>query len=75
METTQAPPQATKTDEDVVRKAYPEKGNLHRRIYNVFGSSFRVNYYDPDQGNKIVESHFVVIVKGKAVDQTNSNCN
>jgi hypothetical protein len=73
METTQAPPKATKTDEEVVRKAYPEKGSLVRRITNVFGRSFRVNYHDPDQQNRIVQSNFVVVVNGQAVDQTSRN--
>jgi hypothetical protein len=72
METTQAPPKAL-TDEEVVRKAYPERGNLVRRITNVFGRSFRVNFHDPDQQNKIVQSNFVAVVDGKVVDQTNRN--
>jgi hypothetical protein len=72
METTQAPPKAM-TDEEVVGKAYPEKWNLLRRVTNVFGNSFRVNYHDPNQGNKIVESRFVVVVNGKAFDKTNQN--
>jgi len=73
METTIETPQVQKTEEEVVRKAFPEKGSLVRRITNVFGRSFRVNFYDPDQQNKIVESHFVVVVDGEVVDQTNRN--
>lgn len=71
MEATQTQPMLT--DEEVVRKAYPEKGNLIRRITNVFGHSFRVNYHDPEQQNKIVQSNFVVVSKGQAVDQTSRN--
>ena len=73
METTIETPQVQKTEEEVVRKAYPEKGRLVRRITNVFGRSFRVNYYDPDQQNRIVQSSFVVVVNGQAVDQTSRN--
>jgi hypothetical protein len=73
METTIETPQVQKTEEEVVRKAYPEKGRLVRRIANVFGRSFRVNYHDPEQQNRIVQSHFVVVIDGQAVDQTNRN--
>lgn len=73
METTIETPKEQKTEEEVVRKAFPSKGHLVRRITNVFGRSFRVNFYDPDQQNKIVESHFVAVVNGEAVDQTNRN--
>lgn len=57
--------------EEVLRKKFPQKGNLERRIAPLFGDFYRVNYYDPSQENKIVETHFVKVVGEEVVDKTN----
>ena len=72
METTTEVP--ARTDEEVVRKAFPQKGRLERRVGYLFGKSFfRVNYHDSEQENKIVETHFVEVFEGKAIDRTARN--
>jgi len=69
--TTETVEKPSQTDEEAVRKAFPQKGRLDRRVGYLFGKSFfRVNYHDPDQENKIVETHFVEVFEGKAIDRT-----
>jgi len=57
--------------DELVRRKFPNKGSLERRIAPLFGGYFRVNYYDPAQENKIVETHFVQVVGDQIVDKTN----
>lgn len=73
MSTAIAEPEVVKPRE-LVNKAYPEKGALLRLAHYLFtarGDDFyRVDYHDPDLGNRVVESHFVQVHERNVIERT-----
>lgn len=52
---------------EVVQTELPEVVGLVRKIHPLWNTHFRVNFHDPNEGNKIVSSYFVSVEGGEAV--------
>ncbi len=54
----------------IIGKRFPDRIGQVRRIHPVWGSYFRVNFHDPENENKVVESHFISVADN-AVTEVN----